>query len=70
MVATGCVGHEVATLTTDFSNVLTKSQIEEMATADELEVVKEVQVSDLKAQQLTSRSTLPTTWRTTQACSP
>lgn len=29
---------------TDFSNVLTKSQIEDMAGVDELEVVKEVQV--------------------------
>jgi hypothetical protein len=28
----------------DFSSVLTKGQIEEMATADEFEVVKEVQV--------------------------
>jgi hypothetical protein len=28
----------------DFSNVLSKSQIEEMASVDELEVVKEVQV--------------------------
>ena len=32
-------------LTADFSNTLTKSQIEEMATVDEFEVVKEVQVS-------------------------
>jgi hypothetical protein len=33
----------------DFSNVLSKGQIEDMAGADELEVVKEVQVrSDLK----------------------
>ena len=31
-------------LTADFSNVLTKAQIEEMATVDEFEVVKEVQV--------------------------
>ncbi len=29
----------------DFSNILTKKQIEDMATADEFEVVKEVQVS-------------------------
>jgi hypothetical protein len=29
---------------TDFSSVLTKGQIEDMATADEFEVVKEVQV--------------------------
>jgi hypothetical protein len=29
----------------DFSNTVTKSQIEEMATVDEYEVVKEVQVS-------------------------
>lgn len=29
----------------DFSSVLTKGQIEDMATADEFEVVKEVQVS-------------------------
>jgi hypothetical protein len=28
----------------DFSNILTKKQIEEMASADEFEVVKEVQV--------------------------
>lgn len=28
----------------DFSNTVTKSQIEEMATVDEYEVVKEVQV--------------------------
>ncbi len=32
-------------LVSDFSNVLTKSQIEEMASVDEFEVVKEVQVS-------------------------
>ncbi len=32
---------------TDFSNVLTKRQIEEMAMADEYEVVKEVQVGGL-----------------------
>jgi hypothetical protein len=31
----------------DFSNVLTKGQIEDMAGADELEVVKEVQVIHL-----------------------
>jgi len=29
----------------DFSNTLSKTQIEEMATVDEFEVVKEVQVS-------------------------
>jgi hypothetical protein len=32
-------------LTAVFSNVLTKSQIEEMAMVDQFEVVKEVQVS-------------------------
>lgn len=31
----------------DFSNTLSKSQIEEMATVDEFEVVKEVQVSSV-----------------------
>lgn len=31
----------------DFSNTLSKRQIEEMATVDEFEVVKEVQVSSL-----------------------
>lgn len=32
-------------LITDFSNTLSKRQIEEMATVDEFEVVKEIQVS-------------------------
>jgi hypothetical protein len=51
MVAIGCVSWLVSerdTLrqlnATDFSNVLTKSQIEDMAGVDELEVVKEFQV--------------------------
>jgi hypothetical protein len=35
----------LAELSLDFSNTLSKSQIEEMASVDELEVVKEVQVS-------------------------
>lgn len=39
-----CMFTKVLPLTADFSNVLTKSQIEEMATGDEFEVVKEVQV--------------------------
>lgn len=33
----------------DFSNTLSKTQIEEMATVDEFEVVKEVQVSAIHA---------------------
>lgn len=37
-----CWGTGDATI--DFSNILTKSQLEEMATSDEFEVVKEVQV--------------------------
>lgn len=46
---TGCVRSRIhysdATETRlDFSNTLSKSQIEEMATVDEFEVVKEVQV--------------------------
>lgn len=36
--------NELLILSTDFSNTVTKSQIEEMATVDEFEVVKEVQV--------------------------
>jgi DNA replication initiation complex subunit (GINS family) len=36
---------DVKELTVDFSNTLSKRQIEEMATVDEFEVVKEVQVS-------------------------
>jgi hypothetical protein len=34
----------------DFSSVLTKGQIEDMATADEFEVVKEVQVRTILQQ--------------------
>lgn len=50
MAATGCVSCGALTpparsLTpADFSNALTKSQIEEMATVDQFEVVKEIQV--------------------------
>lgn len=46
MVATGYVSdYGYMELTAVFSNTLTKRQIEEMATVDEFEVVKEVQVS-------------------------
>lgn len=38
----------------DFSSVLTKGQIEDMATADEFEVVKEVQVSTVPVELGTS----------------
>ena len=56
MEVTGCVSHRgimphEARIDhcelVDFSSVLTKGQIEDMATADEFEVVKEVQVSRL-----------------------
>jgi capsular polysaccharide biosynthesis protein len=36
----------------DFSNTLSKQQIEEMATVDEFEVVKEVQVSPMSGRAL------------------
>lgn len=42
-----CSADRTFTLTTDFSNTLSKSQIEEMATVDEFEVVKEVQASPI-----------------------
>jgi len=46
MVATGYVSdYGYMELTVVFSNTLSKRQIEEMATVDEFEVVKEVQVS-------------------------
>jgi hypothetical protein len=45
MVLTSYVGPmSVMELNVDFSNTLSKRQIEEMATVDEFEVVKEVQV--------------------------
>jgi hypothetical protein len=45
MVHTSYVGRSNKTrLIVDFSNTLSKRQIEEMATVDEFEVVKEVQV--------------------------
>ena len=48
MVATGYVGdYGYMELTVVFSNTLSKRQIEEMATVDEFEVVKEVQVSEV-----------------------
>ena len=44
MAGTGSVRIIESKADADFSNVLSKSQIEEMATVDEFEVVKEVQV--------------------------
>jgi hypothetical protein len=41
---------EVIELNVDFSNTLSKRQIEEMATVDEFEVVKEVQVGLISGQ--------------------
>lgn len=53
-------------LKVDFSNTLSKSQIEEIATVDEFEVVKEVQVSCVVYRSYVrladeDRNTLPTT---------
>lgn len=53
---------------TVFSNVLTKGQIEEMASVDEFEVVKEVQVSYDRLSVADSRNTSRTTWRNTRLC--
>lgn len=39
-----CVGLRVGLMDADFTNVLTKAQIERLAEADEHELVKEVQV--------------------------
>lgn len=58
-----------AGLKIDFSNTLSKSQIEEIATVDEFEVVKEVQVRLSRQLDQTdaddTRSILPTTWSST-----
>jgi len=56
------VGSERLCSCQDFSNTLSKTQIEEMATVDEFEVVKEVQVGAGKRGELIRRSTLRITW--------
>lgn len=50
-------------LSTDFSNILTKTQLEEMATSDEFEVVKEVEVRPTATIRSTSHPLICVSWR-------